>query len=110
MAPCSFDCYPVPRVMIWQPLLGPRICNTAIDPHGVFGTEAKKNDDGTFTVKWDDPDGGPEESNVQPKDAMQTAFEGPSYWVAGKDLKISYHSSKNILVTLYPYNGKLISS
>ncbi|CAE7938622.1 rpsA [Symbiodinium sp. KB8] len=29
---------------------------------------AKKNDDGSFTVKWDDPDGGPEESQVQPKE------------------------------------------
>ena len=28
----------------------------------------KKNDDGTFQVKWDDPDGGPEESAVSPKD------------------------------------------
>ncbi|CAE7569949.1 pnp, partial [Symbiodinium pilosum] len=28
----------------------------------------KKNDDGSFTVKWDDPDGGPEESQVQPKE------------------------------------------
>eukprot|EP00933_Yihiella_yeosuensis_P028676 TRINITY_DN224_c0_g1_i1.p1 TRINITY_DN224_c0_g1~~TRINITY_DN224_c0_g1_i1.p1 ORF type:complete len:480 (+),score=121.53 TRINITY_DN224_c0_g1_i1:66-1505(+) len=26
------------------------------------------NKDGTFTVKWDDPDGGPEESQVVPKD------------------------------------------
>ncbi|CAE6970368.1 ypfD [Symbiodinium natans] len=29
---------------------------------------AKINDDGSFTVKWDDPDGGPEESTVQPKE------------------------------------------
>jgi small subunit ribosomal protein S1 len=27
----------------------------------------KQNDDGTFQVKWDDPDGGPEESPVNPK-------------------------------------------
>ncbi|CAK0860192.1 unnamed protein product [Prorocentrum cordatum] len=28
----------------------------------------KGNDDGTFQVKWDDPDGGPEDSPVSPKD------------------------------------------
>jgi len=28
----------------------------------------KQNADGTFQVKWDDPDGGPEESDVSPKD------------------------------------------
>jgi small subunit ribosomal protein S1 len=27
----------------------------------------KQNDDGTFTVKWDDPDGGPETSDINPK-------------------------------------------
>ena len=28
----------------------------------------KANEDGTFAVKWEDPDGGPEQSDVQPKD------------------------------------------
>jgi len=28
----------------------------------------KQNEDGTFQVKWDDPDGGPEMSDVSPKD------------------------------------------
>ncbi|CAK0905616.1 unnamed protein product, partial [Prorocentrum cordatum] len=32
------------------------------------GTVVKANKDGTFTVKWEDPDGGPEESDVSPKD------------------------------------------
>jgi len=32
------------------------------------GTVTKINDDGTFQVKWDDPDGGPEESPCSPKD------------------------------------------
>ena len=32
------------------------------------GEVTKLNDDGTFTVKWDDPDGGPESSEVQPQD------------------------------------------
>jgi small subunit ribosomal protein S1 len=32
------------------------------------GTVIKGNDDGTFQVKWDDPDGGPEDSPVSPKD------------------------------------------
>lgn len=30
-------------------------------------TVIKANDDGTFQVKWDDPDGGPEDSAVSPK-------------------------------------------
>merc|ERR1719215_26807 len=32
------------------------------------GTVIKVNDDGTFQVKWDDSDGGPEDSPVKPKD------------------------------------------
>jgi len=32
------------------------------------GTVVKENKDGTFVVKWEDPDGGPEESDVSPKD------------------------------------------
>merc|ERR1719517_221668 len=32
------------------------------------GTVIKGNDDGTFQGKWDDPDGGPEDSPVSPKD------------------------------------------
>jgi len=32
------------------------------------GTVVKENKDGTFVVKWEDPDGGPEESDVGPKD------------------------------------------
>jgi len=32
------------------------------------GTVTKVNADGTFQVKWDDPDGGPEDSPVGPKD------------------------------------------
>jgi len=32
------------------------------------GVVTKINDDGTFEVKWDDPDGGPEKSNVKPED------------------------------------------
>lgn len=32
------------------------------------GTVTKINADGTFQVKWDDPDGGPEDSPVGPKD------------------------------------------
>ncbi|CAK0810503.1 unnamed protein product [Prorocentrum cordatum] len=32
------------------------------------GTVLKKNEDGTFAVKWEDPDGGPEQSDVSPKD------------------------------------------
>ncbi|CAE8653119.1 unnamed protein product [Polarella glacialis] len=32
------------------------------------GTVSKINKDGTFQVKWDDPDGGPEDSPVVPKD------------------------------------------
>lgn len=31
-------------------------------------TVSKVNKDGTFTVKWADPDGGPEESDVKPED------------------------------------------
>lgn len=31
-------------------------------------TVAKINDDGTFSVKWADPDGGPESSDVKPED------------------------------------------
>lgn len=33
--------------------------------------EVTKVADGTFTVKWEDPDGGPEESEVDPKDIRQ---------------------------------------
>uniref|UniRef100_A0A7S2ILP7 30S ribosomal protein S1 n=1 Tax=Zooxanthella nutricula TaxID=1333877 RepID=A0A7S2ILP7_9DINO len=33
-----------------------------------FAVVVAKNKDGTFKVKWDDPDGGPEESDVSPKD------------------------------------------
>mmetsp|Transcript_58336 Transcript_58336/g.176361 ORF Transcript_58336/g.176361 Transcript_58336/m.176361 type:complete len:532 (+) Transcript_58336:42-1637(+) len=32
------------------------------------GTVTQANDDGTFQVKWDDPDGGPEDSACKPKD------------------------------------------
>jgi len=32
------------------------------------GTVLKLNKDGTFQVQWEDPDGGPEESDVSPKD------------------------------------------
>merc|ERR1712187_344244 len=32
------------------------------------GIVTKVNDDGTFEVKWDDPDGGPEKSVVKPED------------------------------------------
>jgi len=32
------------------------------------GTVIKVNDDGTFQVKWEDPDGGPEDSPLKPKD------------------------------------------
>ncbi|CAK0867114.1 unnamed protein product [Prorocentrum cordatum] len=32
------------------------------------GTVMKQNKDGTFVVKWEDPDGGPEQSDVSPKD------------------------------------------
>jgi len=32
------------------------------------GEVTKIKDDGSFTVKWEDPDGGPEESDVQPAD------------------------------------------
>jgi predicted RNA-binding protein with RPS1 domain len=32
------------------------------------GTVLKANSDGTFQVKWEDPDGGPEDSPVSPKD------------------------------------------
>jgi len=32
------------------------------------GTVTKVNADGTFQVKWDDPDGGPEDSPVGPKE------------------------------------------
>ena len=39
------------------------------DDGGWYLAEVSKiNDDGTFTVKWDDPDGGPESSEVQPQD------------------------------------------
>jgi len=36
------------------------------DGHYYPGQVTKINDDGTFTVKWEDPDGGPEESEVEP--------------------------------------------
>jgi len=32
------------------------------------GTVSKVNADGTFSVKWEDPDGGPEESDVKPEE------------------------------------------
>jgi predicted RNA-binding protein with RPS1 domain len=32
------------------------------------GKVVKQNDDGTFQVKWDDPDGGPETSDISPKE------------------------------------------
>ena len=41
--------------------------------------EVTKVADGTFTVKWEDPDGGPEESEVDPKDIRRD--EGT--WTSG---------------------------
>lgn len=37
------------------------------DGHFYPGVVSGVNSDGTFTVKWDDPDGGPEESPLSPK-------------------------------------------
>ena len=42
----------------------------------VFPEEVTKVADGTFTVKWEDPDGGPEESEVDPKDIRRDSSEG----------------------------------
>jgi len=47
-------------------------------------TIEKVNDDGTFTVKWDDPDGGPETENVQ-ADAMKKIIIFKDY-VVGDDV------------------------
>ena len=43
---------------------------------GFFPEEVTKVADGTFTVKWEDPDGGPEESEVDPKDIRRDSSEG----------------------------------
>ena len=31
----------------------------------------------------------------------------PSNWVAAEELKLSYHNSKTISITIYPYYGSL---
>ena len=52
-----------PRVSPWA-AHGRRMPLTATSP----AEEVTKVGDGSFTVKWEDPDGGPEESEVDPKD------------------------------------------
>jgi len=37
-------------------------------PNLLLSEEVTKVGDGTFTVKWEDPDGGPEESEVEAKE------------------------------------------
>ena len=42
--------------------------------------------------------------------ALPTIGLSFSYWVPAKELELSYHNSKTILCTIYPYSGNLIQS
>lgn len=58
------------------------------------GVVSKINKDGTFTVKWDDPDGGPETNDVSPEDMKKVTIF--------KDYQVD-----DIVEAAYPDDGTL---
>merc|ERR1719468_768101 len=67
-------------------------------------TIAKVNDDGTFTVKWDDPDGGPETDNVE-VGAMKKIIVFKDYVVGDDVLAVSSEDGQRYPGTVSKINA-----
>merc|ERR1719331_2740016 len=69
--------------------VGDRVQATSPDDEQKYPASIEKiNDDGTFTVKWDDPDGGPETDNVEPS-AMKKIVVFKAYGVGDDVMAVS---------------------